>query len=295
MSSILIVGTGAMASLFAGRLAKVGLAVTLLGTWQKAIDALNEHGVRFENGESYPVFATNNVTECAGISHVLILTKAWQTPRVAHQLSHCLPPHGLAITLQNGLGNNEMLAEQLGLQRVAVGTATMGATLVAPGVVRDGGTGTLTFAQDDRLADLLPILRQAGFHIIETADLDSVLWGKLVINAGINPLTAILQVPNGELLTRPTARNLMQATATETTQVAHAHNITLPYPDPIVAVEEVAHKTASNHSSMFQDIKRHAPTEIDAICGTIIKIGKQVGVPTPINQTLFDLVKAIVA
>jgi 2-dehydropantoate 2-reductase len=86
----------------------------------------------------------------------------------------------------------------------------------------------------------------------------------------------------------------MQATATETAHVAHALHITLPYPDPIAAVEDVARKTATNHSSMFQDIKRHAPTEIDAICGAIIKAGAKVGVPTPINQTLFDLIKATI-
>jgi 2-dehydropantoate 2-reductase len=136
-------------------------------------------------------------------------------------------------------------------------------------------------------------LREAGFNVETVADPDSLLWGKLVINAAINPLTALLRVPNGELLERGTARALMQAAACEAAAVAAAQGIRLPYPDPLAVAESVAQRTATNRSSMFQDIQRGAPTEIDAICGAVVQAGEEVGVPTPVNLTLWQLVKAL--
>jgi 2-dehydropantoate 2-reductase len=124
-------------------------------------------------------------------------------------------------------------------------------------------------------------------------DTDVLLWGKLVINAAINPLTALLRVPNGEILKRPTARSLMVSVAREAAAVAVAQGIRLPYPDPVVATETIARRTANNRSSMLMDVERGAPTEIDAICGAVIRAGEQVGVPTPANLTVWQVVKAL--
>jgi 2-dehydropantoate 2-reductase len=125
------------------------------------------------------------------------------------------------------------------------------------------------------------------------ADTTSLIWGKLVINAAINPLTALLRIPNGELLNRPNARALMAAAAREAAAVAGASQISLPYPDPVSAVEDVARRTAGNLSSMLQDVQRGTPTEIDAICGAIVKAGARVKVPTPVIRTMWLLVRAI--
>jgi len=136
-------------------------------------------------------------------------------------------------------------------------------------------------------------LQAAGFKVENVADPDSLLWGKLVINAAINPLTAILRVPNGELLAHSTAGALMYAAANEAAAVAIALGVHLPYPDPSAAAEAVARRTANNRSSMLQDVLRGAPTEIDAICGAIVQAGEGLGVPTPVNLTLWQLVKAM--
>jgi len=137
------------------------------------------------------------------------------------------------------------------------------------------------------------MLEAAGFTIETVSDPTALLWGKLVINAAINPLTALLGVLNGELLVRPSARLLMQSVALEAAAVAKATGVNLPYPDPLAAVEAVALRTAANCSSMLQDIQRRAPTEIDAICGAIVQAGEEVGVPVPVNRTLLHLVKAL--
>jgi 2-dehydropantoate 2-reductase len=121
----------------------------------------------------------------------------------------------------------------------------------------------------------------------------ALLWGKLVINAAINPLTALLRVPNGELLDRQTARGLLAEAALEAASVAEKQGISLPYPDPVSAVEEVVRNTAGNHSSMLQDVLRGTMTEIEAINGAIVRVGEQIGVTTPINRMLWKLVKSI--
>ena len=297
-TDILIVGTGALATLFAARLAQSRRDVTMLGTWKAGLDALSKNGARLvdDNGKEYQfdVQVTNNPRECVGIKHALVLVKAWQTEQVARQLAECLAEDGVAVTLQNGLGNRETLAQRLGLDRVALGTTTTGATLLGPGLARAGGEGIISMEQHPSLGAIEEALRAAKFNVHIVEDAQSLIWGKLVINAAINPLTALLRVPNGQLLERPSARRMMSSLAHETAQVAGAEKINLPFADPIAAAEEVARKTGSNSSSMFQDVLRGAPTEIDAICGAVVKAAQKHHIDTPANWACWNLVKALV-
>ncbi len=294
---ILIVGTGAMATLFAARLSRAGHPVTMLGTWQAGIDALNESGARLidarGNEQAYGVFATTDPGQCQGAKQALVLVKSWQTARVAKQLAACLDRDGLAVTLQNGLGNREALAASLGRRRVALGSTTMGATLLGPGLVRSGGEGIVSIEAHRLAAPLLQALRDADFNVKSVSDARGLIWNKLVINSAINPLTALLRVPNGQLLERPVARGLLRSLAQETASVAEAEEVKLASRDPVRMVEEVARKTSANHSSMFQDVQRGAPTEIDAICGAVTRLGLRHKIPTPLNRACWQLVQAL--
>ncbi|MBC8507548.1 MAG: 2-dehydropantoate 2-reductase [Anaerolineales bacterium] len=296
-SDVLIVGTGALANFFGARLAASGTSISMLGTWPEGLSALQKNGIQFENPSgdriSYPVLATNNPQECAGASLALVLVKAWQTERAARQLTECLAPDGFALSLQNGLGNREILSAYLGDERVGAGVTTTGATLLGPGLVRPGGEGVISLGSHPHLGPMANLLKQANFNIKITSDLDALMWGKLVINAAINPLTALLRIPNGELLSRPSARSLMTKTAREVFAVASARGVRLPFDAPVSAAEDVARRTAENCSSMLQDINRGAPTEIDAICGAVVKSGEQLNVDTPINRSLWMLVKSM--
>ena len=296
LDQVLIVGTGAMACLFGARLAPL-VNVTLLGTWHEGLAALSQHGVRLEAGgmeQIQRVRATSNPAECRGARFAFVLVKSWQTPRAARMLSACLAPDGLALTLQNGLGNLEVLEAALGSDRATLGVTTSGATLLGPGRVRAGGAGPTHVARHPRLLPAVALLQQAGFTVEVSDDVESLLWGKLAVNAAINPLTALLRVPNGRLLELPEARTLMGVAATETAAVARASGIRLPYIDPVAQAEQVAERTAANRSSMLQDIERKAPTEIDAINGAVADDGDRRGVATPVNRTLWRLVRAAV-
>lgn len=303
---LLIVGTGSMACLFAARLAAAGKSVTMLGSWPEGIAAIRQEGVRLIEADgserAYPLDVIQISPEASRIqplaspgsfTHALVLVKSWQTQRTAELLSGVLAPHGLALTLQNGLGNAEILVSVLGDERVLQGVTTLGANLLAPGLVQATGEGPITIGEHPRSSEFAASLQAAGFEVQTTSDLAALVWGKLVINAAINPLTALLGISNGELLTNSTARKLMPAAACEAAVVASALGIRLPYDDPLAMVAAVARRTATNRSSMLQDVARGAPTEIDAINGAVARAGERVGVLTPVNRALWQLVKGL--
>ena len=279
-----------MACLFGARLAPVA-EVTLLGSWAEGVAATQEHGIIVEEAQRASTVWVRAGRLGAGpvepADLVLVLVKAWQTESVAAYLDSLLAPDGIALTLQNGIGNLEKLGP-----RAYLGVTTQGATLLGPGRVKPGGAGPTHLAAPDWAAGLF---QRAGFETlrVDTAQVDSLVWGKLVVNCGINALTAILRVPNGELLNRPDAAALMEHAARECAEVAHAKNIQLPLADPVARVREVAERTAINKSSMFQDILRGAPTEIDAINGAVAREGARLGAPAPVNETLWRLVRAL--
>lgn len=294
---ILIVGIGALGCLFAARLAAAGFRVRMLGSWPEGIAALNNLGVTLANADgslrSYPVKASADPKDFVGIRFALVLVKSWQTDRAADQLFECLSVDGIALTLQNGLGNREKLVNKLGAERVAVGIVRAGATLLGPGQVRSGGNGLISVGKHERVEPLTGILSKSDFQVETNDNVDSLAWGKLVINAAMNPLTALLGIENGELLKRPLARELWEQLAAEVAAVAAGKNIELPFADPIKAIEDVIQPTKTNHTSMLQDVHRGAPTEIDAINGAVVTAGREVGVPTPINETMWKLITSL--
>lgn len=295
---ILIVGTGALACLFAAKLSSVGVPVTMLGSWKEGLAALRLYGVTLVESDgrqtAYPVTVLDDCLECDGAKYALVLVKSWQTERAAKQLKKCLSEDGVVLTLQNGLGNREKLEAVLGKARVAVGITTTGATLLSSGRVRPGGEGIISLGEHPRMNLIQDQLIAAGFNLKMFKNIDTLIWSKLVINAAINPITALLQVSNGSMLKSTSARQLSEDLAKEVAQVAFAQEIKLSFEDPVAAVVEVAERTASNHSSMFQDVQRGAPTEIDAICGEVVKKGKEFGVATLVNYSVWKLISAIV-
>ena len=280
-----------MGTLFAAALSQVA-DVTLLGHWPAQMEMLRQKGVTVEgrNGRlrtiTFPT--TTNPLDGPPVDITLLLVKSWQTERAAQEAARWLSPTGIAITLQNGLGNDTVLAQQLGQERVAVGVTAQGATLLAPGRLRHAGAGpthlSLTTATQTAVFQLANWLNQVNFtaHIVD--DVDRLVWKKLIVNTAINPLTALLRQPNGFLLTDRHARRLMLATAQETAVVARALGVGVGDDAQIAAdVQHVARATATNRSSMLQDVSRGAPTEIEAICGAVDRNGRLHNLPTPLN------------
>ncbi len=291
-----ILGTGAMGSLFAAHLAPHA-HVTVLGTWRDAVETINARGIcieRADETELVRVRATTDPRAVAAVDLALIAVKAHQTERAAQWANTILKRDGLALTLQNGLGNLEILAAQVGAARAAAGVTMQGATLLDPAHVRHAGRGATTLAATASTARAVnaaaALLNRAGIETHVARDVSGLMWGKLVVNSAINALTAIYRQPNGWLVENPEARALLSAAAQETANVARALGVQLPYADPVERALQVAAATATNKSSTLQDVLRGAPTELDRINGAVVREGKRLGVPTPVNEKLLRVV-----
>ena len=179
----------------------------MLGTWREGLAALRMYGVTLVQSDgrqtSYPVKVFDQPSNCGKAKYALVLVKSWQTERAARQLFRMPLYRGIALTLQNGLGNHEILVNVLGPERAAQGVTTTGATLLSSGRVRPGGEGIISLGQHTRLETLQEILTCAGFKLEVLEDVAALVWGKLAVNAAINPLTALLKMPNGEILFPP--------------------------------------------------------------------------------------------
>ena len=289
-----IIGSGALASLFAARLA--GHAdVVLIGSWKPQLAALQQGLTLIDldgDHSQHRIKVTADPTTAGPVDAALVLVKSYQTPQAVARVQAALAADGVVVTLQNGAGNLEQLQAAVG-QRATLGVTSLGATLERPGVVRHAGEGPIHLAPPAVAADdpaqqafdqLTAALRAAGFDVHLTEDVAGLVWGKLAINAGINPLTALLAVPNGFLAEHAACRRLMEGAAREVGAVAAAQGIELPYDDPAAAALDVARRTAANRSSMLQDRAQGRPTEIDAICGAVVEAGERHGVPTPVNR-----------
>lgn len=273
----------------------------MLGTWAVGIAAVQRAGIQVTDPDGHvwqaPVRATSDPTEVPPADHALVLVKSYQTERAAAWAAQVLKPDGLAVTLQNGLNNEAKLVAAVGAGRVAVGVTYNGATLLGPGEVRHAARQTTyigtTPTTEARAAVLIALLNQAGLEACTTADVESLSWGKAVANAAINPLTALWRVPNGQVCATAERRGLLADLAREAKAVAAARGISLPFEDPIAYVQSVCQRTATNRSSMLQDIERGRPTEIDSITGVIVAEGRRLGVPTPVSNVVWRLVRGL--
>jgi 2-dehydropantoate 2-reductase len=254
--------------------------------------------VHHANGSAsrfFPAIA-QRPTDLPVIDVALVLVKSHQTSHIAAHIARVLSPSGVVITLQNGVGNLDALTRAVGIERATQGVTAQGATMLGPGEVRHAGAGLTHIAglpaRAALIEDSITLLNQAGIETAATDSADSLIWGKLAVNAGLNPLTALLEVPNGGLVETPQRVRFMVAAAREVEAVAAALGIALPYQDVAAHVMHVAQVTGHNLSSMLQDVRRHVPTEIDAICGAVVQCGARVQIPTPVNAALLHLIRA---
>lgn len=293
---IVILGTGALGCVFAARLAAVA-EVWMLGAWAEGVAAVQRRGIVIHEPDGgltqAQVMAGSDPAAAAPADCVLVLVKSYQTGRAAAWAARALAADGLAVTLQNGLDNGPILAAAVGAERSAVGVTYVGATLLGPGAARLVACQP-TFIGPARGADrLAALLNAAGLEAHVTAAITERLWGKVVANAAINPLTALWRVTNGELLASAERRALLAALATEAAAVARGLGYSLPFADPVAHVEQVCRATAANRSSMLQDVTAGRPTEIDSINGVLIAEGARLGVPMPVNEVVWRLMRAM--
>ena len=297
--AVTIIGSGALACVLAYRIALAGYSVCLFDSWKEAVNAISEHGVRVVdssgNIKSISVKAISNPNKIKKIQNALVLVKSWQTTQAAEFLKSRLEANGVCLSLQNGLGNKKILADHLGAKRVFAGTAVLGAKILSPGVVQFAGEKEITLEAAARLDQFARILDFSAFKIIRSKDLAAVQWSKLIANSAINPLTALLECKNGDLLNNELLFSILEKLVCETSTVAKSLGVKLPYQDPLAYTIDVLKATSDNSSSMLQDILRGAETEVDWINGEIVRIGEKAGVEVSQNKLIWELIKAKVS
>ncbi|HLE97423.1 MAG TPA: 2-dehydropantoate 2-reductase, partial [Candidatus Thermoplasmatota archaeon] len=225
---------------------------------------------------------------------LLVTVKAYDTAPAADAARPIVGPATRVLTLQNGLGNAEALRARFG-DRVLAGVTSHGVTFVEPGRVRHAGSGYVRIGAPwgAPFDDVLDAFRGGGIEADRVDGVWGEIWAKVAVNVAINPATAITGLPNGEMLRAPGLAWVLEAAAEEAAAVAEAVGVTLPPDDLVVRAREVAQRTATNKSSMLQDVERGRRTEIDALCGEVVRLGREHAVPTPVNATLLALVKGI--
>jgi 2-dehydropantoate 2-reductase len=290
MSTVAVFGTGALGCLCGARLARAGNDVTLYGTWREALKRIPARGVTLEESGCRDVIAVaaRPVPDSSPADLVLVLVKGHATEDIARHAVRAAAGNGVLLTLQNGLGNVAALERAGG--RVASGVAFLGATLLGPGHVEDGGGRRVVIGSGPRVETAAALLSGAGFDVEVVDDIEPVVWAKLAVNCAINPLTALRHVRNGALLEQPEAVAVLREAAREVGAVAAARGIALGC-DPAELAVEVARRTAGNRSSMLQDLERGARTEIEALNGAVAREGARLGVSTPCNARLAAAVR----
>lgn len=299
---ITVIGAGAMGSLFGGLLKASGQDVVLVDLWQEHVQSIEHQGLTILDREMERNIKISARTEPQGIRPadlLLIFVKSTQTPLAARSAVSLLKPEGLVLSLQNGMGNGEALAEVVEAHRILAGTTSHGAHVLGPGRIRHAGQGDTVIGPwktdqrtMDRATQVAELLTAAGIRTLTSEDILDKLWDKLLINVGINAITALTGITNGQILDLEDTKELARAAVEEAAGLAAGLGISLG-PDPVQHVFEVARATAVNRSSMGQDVDKQRKTEIEAINGYIVREAEKAGRQVPVNRTLTALIQTL--
>jgi len=288
---IAVFGAGSLGSLLGGLLAREH-AVTLVGR-DPHVSRVQADGLRIEGAVETTVFPDADTEPPTEADLAVVCVKSFDTDEAATALTGT--DLEWCLSLQNGMGNEELLADRLDAT-VLAGTCTYGAMLDSPGVVRCTGVGETVLGPREgghsEVADRVGgAFADAGVVTAVAADMPRRLWEKLSVNAGINATTALADIDNGALLGAD-ANAVATTAAREVAAVARADGVDLSADDAAAALEAVADATAENTSSMRQDVLAGRRTEVDAINGYVVDRGEELGVDVPVNTTLARLLRA---
>ena len=301
---VAVIGAGAMGSLFGAMLAEADNEVWLNDIWEEHVQTIKRDGLSIEREGKTRTVSLNATIDPDPIGQAeltIIFVKSTQTRAAAETARRVAGPEGAVMTLQNGMGNADVIAEFIDPRRILAGTTSHGATMLGAGHIRHAGMGATTIGTwavsgqgRQRAGQIADFLNQAGIETESVEDVRSVVWNKLLINIGINAITALSGIKNGQILDQKATRELSRAAVEEAMAVARAQQIEIKE-DAVAIVFKVAGATAANRSSMGQDVDNKRQTEIAAINGFIVREAESLGIEVPVNRTLTALIETLQA
>lgn len=299
---IAILGAGAMGSLYGGLLAEGGNEVWLIDVWQQHVDIINQRGLSIEGISGNRIIknikATSNPSDAGKVDLVIIFVKSTITDTAVSANKILFQHHPMVLTLQNGLGNIEKIEKFIDRSYILAGITSHGSTMLGAGKVNHAGVGETHLGELDgsissRVEELYQVFSSSGLKTTLSNNVLGLIWSKLMVNVGINALTAITGMKNGTLIEFQETEELLELAVAEAYKVAKATGISLSYEDPIAHTKAVCKATAANQSSMLQDVLNKRTTEIDMINGAIVREGNLLGISTPVNKVLTNLVAVL--
>jgi len=301
---ICFIGAGALGSTIGGTLARSGEQVWLIDPFQAHVDAINAHGLQMlEAGEEVRA----DVTACTSASDagivadlVIVLVKSYHTAAAIQAAAPIIGPETVVMSLQNGLGHEEILATEYGAERVMAGKTYVGGVLLSPGRIRAGVVGkeTIIGELDGRLSaraeQIAATFTRAGIATRVSDNIMGAMWDKLFVNVAGGGITALTGLTYGGLYSLAPLEECALAAIGEAIAVAREADVRISLTDPRQAwVLASAGLPAEFKTSMLQSLEAGNPTEVDYIHGAVVRRGQRYGVPTPVNSTLVALVKGV--
>lgn len=287
------VGAGSVGCYFGGMLARAGIPVTLIGR-PVHVEAMREHGLRLETqsfDETVRVEASADAAAVAGADVILFCVKSTDSAATAREIAPHLGERTVVLSLQNGVENADIIRQELP-QAVIPAVVYVATEMAGPGHLKHHGRGELVIGGNPASEAIVASFARAGVPVQVSDNVMGALWAKLIVNCAYNALSAIAQKPYGKLVETASVPPLMQAVVDECLRVAQADGIRV-IGDSHEAVRRIAQTMAGQYSSTAQDVARGKPNEIDFLNGYVMRRGQALGIPAPINQTLWTLVKLV--
>jgi len=300
MQRIVVVGPGALGCLFAGMLSRQAEVWLLDHDPVRAGRIVDQGGIYCDGVESWnaKVPVTANPADIGTADLVVICTKSFHTLEALGHADPVIGEHTAVLSLQNGIGNINMIQSHVGKDRAFCGVTHQAAILKSAGKIYQaaGGitvVGSVSGTKPESLRKIRRLFSAAGIRVKVSENIQGFLWSKLMVNVGINALSALTRLKNGGLLEFEESIQMMEAAVAEAVKVARRKRITLLYADPVKAVKKACREFCRNQSSMLQDVLQQKPTEIDYLNGVIVEEAKKYRIAVPVNQTLCRLVKVL--
>jgi len=297
---ICIIGCGAVGSLFAAHLAKAGgVEVWAYDLWKEHIEAIRQHGLRLSGAADFTgrLHATSDPQQLTRYDYGIVATKAIHTRSAIAQTAHIFDEHSAVCSVQNGVGNEEIIAEHV--KYVIRGTTFPAGHPIAPGhigydIKGDTWIGPFepTNTPYNRVEELAAIITRSGMNTIGLRDARGAQWTKLIFNAATNPVGALTLLHHGAATRFGPTGQLSNDLIAEGEAVAKKLGIEL-HGDARELVQKGANAAGKHKASMLQDVLAKRQTEVDFMNGAIMKEGEKLGVPTPLNRALWQLIKGL--
>ena len=301
--NVAVLGAGAMGCLFGGLLAEKGLKVTLIDVWKEHIDAINKNGLKMDGfgGDRFiKISATNDPKSISPVDVVIVMCKATALEQALINAKNIVGDKTVLMSFQNGIGHEAIMQNIVGVDKVLGGTTTQASNILGPGHIKNHASlpswiGEYEGGLSDRVKDIAETFTAHGLETIASDNVKKRKWMKLFALTAVGPLSAIFDMHHTELYVTnkesKLARELGKQIILETRKVAQADGVEVSEDECIEMFHKIVDTNQTNKSSMAFDIQYKRKSEIDFINGSVSKIGKKHGVPTPLNDMLYKIIK----